>query len=161
VFDVLLQPDTLGIPGTRVFALGSNAELDWTALQPGTTGEVNGVFTDPVTSGEPLKSSLIVLDQNTTPEVSLLDGSITAIDATVPATPQLTINTPTLTAQCVTTDATTRYLQITESGGASETAEILPSNLAVGNSVDVYGSTDTVNAGCVLADTIQKYVTAP
>jgi hypothetical protein len=155
VFDVLLQPRT------RIFALGSNEELDWTALQPGTAGEVNGVFTDPATSGEPLKSSLIVLDQDTTPEVSLLDGSITAIDATVPATPKLTINATGVTGQCVTTDATTRYLQITESGSSSVTAEILPSSLAVGNSVDVYGATDAVNAGCVLADTIQKYVTAP
>ena len=154
-FDVLLQS------GTRIFALGSNAELTSAALQPGTAGEVNGVFTDPVTSGEPLKSSLIVLDQDTTPEVSLLDGSITAIDATVPTTPRLTINATGVTGQCVTTDATTRYLQITESGSASETAEILPSSLAVGNSVDVYGTTDAVNAGCVLADTIQKYVTAP
>ena len=155
VFDVLLQP------GTRIFALGSNDELGATALQPGTTGEVNGVFTDPVTSGEPLKSSLVVLDLDTTPDVALLDGSITAIDATVPATPKLTINATGVTGQCVTTDATTRYLQITESGSASETAEILPSSLAVGNSVDVYGTTDAVNAGCVLADTIQKYVTAP
>jgi hypothetical protein len=155
VLDVLLQP------GTRIFALGSNDELGATALQPGTTGEVNGVFTDPVTSGEPLKSSLVVLDLDTTPEISLLDGSITAIDATAPATPRLTINATGVTGQCVTTGATTRYLQITESGSASETAEILPSSLAVGNSVDVYGATDTVNAGCVLADTIQKYVTAP
>jgi len=155
VFDVLLQP------GTRIFALGSNDELGATALQPGTTGEVNGVFTDPVTSGEPLKSSLVVLDLDTTPDVALLDGSITAIDATVPTTPRLTIDATGVTGQCVTTDATTRYLQITESGSASETAEILPSGLAVGNSVDVYGTTDAVNAGCVLADTIQKYVTAP
>jgi len=155
VFDVLLQP------GTRIFALGSNDELGATALQPGTTGEVNGVFTDPVTSGEPLKSSLVVLDLDTTPDVALLDGSITAIDATVPATPKLTINATGVTGQCVTTDASTRYLQITESGSASETAVIPASDLAVSNSVDVYGTTDTVNAGCVLADTIQKYVTAP
>jgi hypothetical protein len=155
VFDVLLQP------GTRIFALGSNAELGATALQPGTSGEVNGVFTNPSTSGEPLKSSLVVLDQDTTPEVSLLDGSITAIDVTVPTTPKLTIDTTGATGQCVTTSATTRYLQITESAGASETAEILPSALAIGNTVDVYGSVDPVNAGCVLADTVQKYVTTP
>ena len=155
VFDVLLQP------GTRIFALGSNEELSAIAPQPGILGEVNGVFTAPLTSGEPLKLSLVVLDQDTTPEVSLLDGSITAIDATVPTTPRLTINATGVTGQCVTTDATTRYVQITESGSASETAEILPSGLAVGNSVDVYGTTDAVNAGCVLADTIQKYVTAP
>ena len=66
--DVLLQS------GTRIFALGSNEELTAPALQPGTTGEVNGVFTDPATNGEPLKSSLIVLDQDTTPEVALLDA---------------------------------------------------------------------------------------
>ena len=155
VFDVLLQP------GTRIFALGSNDELGATALQPGTTGEVNGVFTDPLTSGEPLKSSLVVLDLDTTPEVSLLDGTVTAIDATVPATPRLTIDATGVTGQCVTTDAATRYLLITESAGASETAEILPSDLAVGNSVDVYGNVDPVNAGCVLADTVQKYATAP
>ena len=68
--DVLLQS------GTRIFALGSNAELTSAALQPGTTGEVDGVFTDPATSGEPLKSSLIVLDQDTTPAVALLDAVI-------------------------------------------------------------------------------------
>jgi len=102
-----------------------------------------------------------VLDLDTTPDVALLDGSITAIDATVPATPKLTINATGVTGQCVTTDTSTRYLQITESGSASETAVIPASDLAVGNSVDVYGTTDTVNAGCVLADTIQKYVTAP
>jgi hypothetical protein len=155
VFDVLLQS------GTRIFALGSNEELTSAALQPGTEGEVDGVFTDPLTSGEPLKSSLIVLDQNTTPAVSLLDGSITAIDATVPATPKLTINATGVTGQCVTTSASPRYLQITESAGASETAEILPSALAVGNAVDVYGNVDPVDASCVLADTVQKYVATP
>jgi hypothetical protein len=30
----------------------------------------------------------------------------------------------------------------------------------VGNNVDVYGTTDPVESGCVLADTIQKYVPA-
>jgi hypothetical protein len=34
-------------------------------------------------------------------------------------------------------------------------------SLVVGNKVDVYGSADAVQSGCVLADTIQKYVTAP
>jgi len=153
--DVLLQS------GTRIFALGSNAELTSAALQPDTTGEVDGVYTNPATSGEPLKSSLIVLDQDTTPEVALTDATIKTIDNSVPATPRLTVDTATLTGKCVKTDATTRYLRITESNSASETAEITPADLAVGDDVDVYGADDATESACVLADTIQKYVTAP
>jgi hypothetical protein len=158
--DVLLQS------GTRIFALGSNAELTSAALQPDTTGEVDGVFTDPATAGEPLKSSLIVLDQDTTPAVALVDGTIATIvpdDDAVPETRRMTVDfaTPPVTDQCVTTDAGTRYLQITETASSSETAEITFADLAVGDDVDVYGDVDPADAQCVLADTIQKYVTAP
>ena len=149
---------------TRVFALGSNDELTWAAIQPGTPGEVNGVFTDPATNGEPLKSSLIVLDQDATPDTSVLDAEIKTIDAdndAVAATRRIAVDTATVIGQCVTTDAATRYLLITESSSTSETAEIAFANLAVGNEVDVYGSADAAQSGCVLADTIQNYVTAP
>jgi hypothetical protein len=156
-FDVLLQS------GTRIFALGSNEVLTSAALQPGTVGEVSGVFSDPLTSGEPLKSSLIVLDQDTTPEVSILDAVIDTIpvdnDAD-PATRRLTVDAGTLLDQCVKTDAATRYLLITESATSSETTEIAFTGLAAGNNVDVYGTTDPVELSCVLADTIQKYVPA-
>ncbi len=156
--DVLLQA------GTRIFAIGSNAELTSAALQPGTLGEVDGVFTDPATDGEPLRSSLIVLEQDATPDVALTDAVITGIpadDDMDPATRQLTVDTPSAMDQCVTTDAETRYLEITESSGASETMEIGFADLAVGDAVDVYGSVDTMDASCVLAGTIQKYLAAP
>ena len=151
--------------GTRIFAIGSNEELTSAALQPGTTGEVDGVFTDPATDGEPLKSSLIVLDQDTTPAVVLtdavIDNPIPADDDADPATRRFTVDTASLTDKCVKTDAGTRYLRITESPSTSETAEIAFADLAAGDTVDVFGSVDTVDDTCVLADTIQKYVTAP
>jgi hypothetical protein len=156
-FDVLLQS------GTRIFALRSNEVLTSAALQPGTEGEVDGVFTDPLLAGEPLKSSLIVLDQDTTPEVAILDATIDTIVAdndAVPETRRLTVDAGTLLDQCVTTDAETRYLLITESPTASDTTEITFADLAPTNSVDVYGTTDPVELNCVLADTIQKYVPA-
>jgi hypothetical protein len=156
-FDVLLQS------GTRIFALRSNEVLTSAALQPGTEGEVDGVFTDPLLAGEPLKSSLIVLDQDTTPEVAILDATIDTIVAdndAVPETRRLTVDAGTLLDQCVTTDAETRYLLITESPTASDTTEITFANLVETNSVDVYGTTDPVELNCVLADTIQKYVPA-
>ncbi len=159
MFDVLLQS------GTRIFALGSNEELTSAALQPGTRGEVDGVFTDPPTSGEPLKSSLVVLDQDATPDASILGATIDTIatdDDAVPETRRLTVDAGTLLDQCVKTDAATRYLLITESATASETTEIAFADLAVGNSVDVYGAADPAEpTTCVLADTIQKYVAAP
>ncbi|HET9694928.1 MAG TPA: DUF4382 domain-containing protein, partial [Steroidobacteraceae bacterium] len=67
VFDPLDGPaiDVALQAGTRIFAIGSDDELTAAALQGGTTGEVDGVFTEPATDGEPLKSSLIVLDQDT------------------------------------------------------------------------------------------------
>jgi len=156
--DVLLQS------GTRIFALGSNAELTSAALQSGTVGEVDGVFTDPATSGEPLRSSLIVLDQDTTPARSITGATIATIpadDDADAATRRLTVDvTGGASGQCVKTDSSTRYLSITESADASETAQIAFADLAVGDDVDVFGS-DDAEAGCVLADTIQKYVTAP
>ena len=148
--------------GTRIFAIGSNVELTSAALQPGAIGEVDGVFTDPATDGEPLKSSLVVLDQDTTPGVSVLGATVAVIDPdddAVPATRRFEVDTATTTAQCVRTDADTRYLAIAESADSSETTEILFTDLAVGDDVDVYGSME--GDACVLADTVQKYVTAP
>ena len=165
VFDVLFQRDVVeGYESTRIYALGSNQPLTLAALQPGTEGEVSGVFTNPLTSGEPLKSSLIVLDQDTTPAVAILDATIDTIAAdndAVPATRRLTVDAGTLLDQCVKTDAVTRYLLITESATSSETTEITFADLASGNSVDVYGAADPAEpTTCVLADTIQKYVPA-
>ena len=156
--DVLLQS------GTRIFALGSNEELTSAALQPGTTGAVDGVITDPATSGEPLKSALIVLDQDTTPAHAITGATI----ATIPADDDADAATRRLTVDvsggpaglCVKTDASTRYLRITESASASETVEGTFADLAVSDEVDVFGS-DDAEAGCVLADTIQEYATAP
>ncbi|HEX9207190.1 MAG TPA: DUF4382 domain-containing protein [Steroidobacteraceae bacterium] len=154
--DVLLQA------GTRIFAIGSHTELTSAALQPGATGEVNGVFTDPAVSGEPLKSSLVVLDQDTTPDVSVLDATVASLDSGGNnAEPNRFDVTVSASTQCVKTDATTVYLQVTESSNASETAEIAFANLAVGDKVDVYGKTDPVDSTCVLAGTVQKYVTGP
>lgn len=154
--DVLLQA------GTRIFALGSNAELTAAALQPGTTGEVNGVFTDPLVSGEPLKSSLVVLDQDATPAADLLDATVSALgadgDAAEPNRFDVTVGAVT---HCVKTDSSTLYLEITESATTSETAVITFAGLAVGNAVDVYGTVDPVEPACVLASNVQKYVTAP
>jgi len=149
--------------GTRIFAIGTTVELTSAALQPGAIGQVDGVFTVPATSGEPLKSALIVLEQNTTPAVALLDAviqsPIPADDDTVPATRRFTINTSSLTNKCVKTDAGTRYLQITETANTSDTTEIAFVDLAAGNTIDVFGTNDPVDTACVLADTIQKYAT--
>lgn len=156
--DVLLQS------GTRIYAIGSNVELTSAALQPGTSGEVDGVFTNPATSGEPLKSSLVVLDQDTTPAVALTDAQIMTIpadDDAVPETRRFTVDTASLTGKCVKTDASTRYLRITESPSSSETAEIAFTDLAVGDQVDVFGADDAAETACVLATTVQEYVTAP
>ena len=150
--------------GTRIFAIDGDTELTSAALQPGATGEVDGVFTVPATSGEPLKSSLVVLDQDATPAMSVLDATIKAIatdDDAVAATRRFEVDTATVTAQCIKTDAQTRYLKITESGTASETAEVTFAELAVGDKVDVYGDADAVDAACVLADVVQEYVAVP
>ena len=148
--------------GTRIFAIGSNEELNSSALQPGTTGEVNGVFTDPATSGEPLKASLVVLNQDTTPSAQVLDATVAALvpgpDVAEPNRFDVTVAAVT---KCITTDAATLYLQITESNTASETAAITFGGLAVGDQVDVYGKADPADASCMLAQTVQKYVTAP
>jgi hypothetical protein len=149
--------------GTRIFAIGSNAELTSAALQPATTGEVNGVFTDPATSGEPLKSSLVVVNDDTTPQTAVLDAKVASLvpgadGAAEPNRFDVTVGAAT---QCITTDAATVYLQITESNTASETAEITFGGLAVDDAVDVYGRPDPVQAGCVLAENVQKYVPAP
>ena len=157
LIDVLLQA------GTRTFALGSNEELTSAALQPGTLGEVDGVFTDPATDPvtQPLKAALIVLDVDATPDRSILEATIAAIvpdDDAVAETREITVDTSGLPGQCVTTDAATRYLTITETAGSSETADAVFADLLVGDNVDVYGSDDADKAGCVLAGVIQRYV---
>jgi hypothetical protein len=147
--------------GTRIFAFGSNTELTSAALQPGAMGAVDGVYTVPATSGEPLKSSLIVVEPNTTPAVALtsavIQSPIVADDDTVPATRRLSVNTATLTNKCVKTDANTRYLLITETADTSDTTQIAFTDLVAGNTVDIYGADDAMETACVLADTIQKY----
>ena len=148
--------------GTRIFALGSNQELTAVALQPGTFGQVDGVFTDPANSVDPLKSSLIVLAQNTTPAVSLLDAVIESPippdDDTVAATRRFTVdNVANPNGACVKTDVGTRYLLITETATSSDTTEITFADLMAGDKVDVYGANDATEPACVLADTIQKY----
>jgi hypothetical protein len=50
---------------------------------------------------------------------------------------------------------------ITETGDTSETAEITFSDLVADDTVDVFGADDAMEPACVLADTVQKYVTAP
>jgi len=151
--------------GTRIFALGSNEELTSAALQPGTTGEVDGVFTSPP-DGEPLKSSLIVLDTDTTPAVSLLSAVIqnpipSDDDPTTPETRRFDVTTVDALTKCVKTDGDTRYLMITETVDTSETTEITFNDLVAGDTVDVFGADDTTEPACALADTVQKYVTAP
>lgn len=161
--DALAPIDVLLQSGTRIFATGSNTELDSSALQPGTAGEVNGVFTDPATSGEPLRSSLIVLDQDTTPTASVLDATISALapgdnGVTEPNRFDVTVGAVT---QCVTTDVPTVYLQITETATSSETAGITFAGLGVGDKVDVYGATDPQDSSCIRASNVQKYVVVP
>ena len=156
VVDVLVQA------GTRTFALGSNEELTSAAIQPGTEGEVDGVFTDLVT--EPFKAALIVLDVDATPDRSILEATIAAIapdNDAVPETREITVDTSGLAGQCVTTDAATRYLTITQTADSSETADAVFADLLVGDSVDVYGTDDLVKTGCVLASVIQRYVEPP
>jgi hypothetical protein len=149
--------------GTRIFEFGSNVELTAAALQPGAIGQVDGVFTIPASNGEPLKSSLIVLEQNTTPEVALygavIQSPIPADNDAVPATRRLTVNTASLSNKCVKTDANTRYLLITETAATSETTQITFADLVAGNTVDVFGADDVIETACVLANTIQKYAT--
>jgi len=159
--------DVLFQSGTRIFALGSNAALGTDALQPGTTGEVDGVFTDPATSGEPLKSSLIVLDMDTTPTVVLEDAKVKTIDPLAsgadPALRRFTVDveTASLTGQCVKTDADTDYLLITESASSvtvEQKAGFDAMGLVENDVVDIYGSDD--GAGCVVASSIQEYKAA-
>ena len=87
------------------------------------------------------------------------DGHIAApVDDAVAETREITVDTSGLPGQCVTTDAATRYLTITETAGSSETADAVFADLLVGDNVDVYGSDDADKAGCVLAGVIQRYV---
>jgi hypothetical protein len=162
--DALLQS------GTRIFAIGSNEELDAGFIQPGTVGEVDGVFADPSTDPvtEPLRTALIVLEEGATaPEVSLIERKI---DATTPADPATTPPSGRITLEptdpvaaydCVKTTIDTRILQITETATSSETEEVEFGTLAVDDVIDVYGSEDPADSTCVIADTVQKYVPAP
>lgn len=162
--DVLLQS------GTRIFAIGSNEELNSGFIQPGTVGEVDGVFADPTTDPvtEPLRAALIVLEEGATaPAVSLIDRKI---DATTPADPATTPPSGRITLEptdpvaaydCVKTTVDTRILKITESATSSETEEVEFGTLAVDDVIDVYGSVDPADSTCVIADTVQKYVPAP
>jgi len=159
--DVLLQS------GTRIFAIASKAELTAAALQPGTVGEVDGVFanptTDPVT--EPLRASLIVLEEGASaPEVSLIDRSIASTAAADPATtpPSGTITLAAVdppALNCVKTTVDTRILKITQTATSSETEAVGFGTLAAGDAVDVYGRVDPADSTCVIAATVQVYVT--
>jgi hypothetical protein len=160
--DVLLQS------GTRIFAIGSNEELDAGFIQPGTVGEVDGVFADPTTDPvtEPLRAALIVLEEGASaPEVALVGREIASTEAaappTDPATGKITLTAldPPAAIDCVKTTAATRLLRITETANSSETAEIVFGDLAAGDEVDVYGSVDPDDATCAIADTVQVYAT--
>jgi hypothetical protein len=167
-------PDLISVllqAGTRIFALGSNEELTSAALQPGTEGEVDGVFTDlptdPVT--QRLNAALIVLDVDSTPEVSLTGRIITLkTETALPTTPasgtiDLKAVEPAAQFNCVNTTVDTRFLKITETPTSSETVDIDFDGLLVPDpadtdppTIDVYGSDDS--SGCVLASVVQQYV---
>lgn len=155
--DVLLQS------GTRIFSLGTREELTVAALQPGTAGEVDGVFSAPATAGEPLRAALLVLEEGANaPEVALLGreiASLTPADPpTTPATGRVTLAAVAPPAlDCVRTTADTRLLRILQSPTSSETEEIVFGDLAAGDEVDVYGSVDPADSTCVIADTVQVY----
>jgi hypothetical protein len=158
--DVLLQS------GTRIFAIGSNEELDAGFIQPGTVGEVDGVFADPTTDPvtEPLRAALVVLEEGATaPEVALIGREIASTDEVAPATDPVTgtitlkVLDPPAAFDCVKTNAGTRLLRITETATSSETEEIVFGDLAADDEVDVYGSVDPGDAACVIADTVQAY----
>jgi hypothetical protein len=162
--DVLLQS------GTRIFSIGSREELDAGFIQPGTVGEVDGVFKDPTTDPvtEPLRSALIVLEEGATaPDVALIERKIAATTPAAPATTPpsgriaLEATTPAAAYDCVKTTIDTRILRITEAAASSETEQVEFGTLAAGDTVDVYGSQDPDDATCVIADTVQKYVPAP
>ena len=87
--------------------------------------------------------------------------AIAADDDGDAATRRFTVDAPSALGQCVKTDADTRYLRITESADSSETAEIGFVDLAVGDVVDIYGASDVTDSACVLADTVQQYLTVP
>jgi len=151
--------------GTRIFALGSNAELTTAALQPGTSGQVDGVLTDPVAVPPvgPLKSALIVLDEDTTPVDSLPDATVKSIvplgAGADPLVREFSVDYGAITGKCVKTDSATKYLLITESAtSVAVEPKTFDTLVAVNDVVDIYGSEE---AGCVLADSIQEYVTAP
>lgn len=162
--DALLQS------GTRIFSIGSKEELNAGFIQPGTVGEVDGVFADPSTEPvtEPLRAALIVLEEGATaPAVALIDrriASTTAADpATTPPSGRITLEAtnPVAAYDCVKTTVDTRILRITETATSSETEEVEFGTLSTGDTVDVYGSGDAGEPACVIADTVQKYVPAP
>ena len=149
-----------------------NSEVGPDTILAGAGLEVNGVFADPTTTPktEPLNASLILFNEAAvTPDVVLTGGTITEIaddDDDVAETRQITVTTdgdPDPVANCVKTVAETRYLQIDSTGGSSVTTEITFDDLAVDDSVDVFGAGEVVPEGeppseCIVADTIQKYL---
>jgi hypothetical protein len=95
----------------------------------------------------------------------MLDRKIASTTPAAPATtpPSGTITleatTPAAVYDCVRTTVDTRILKITETASSSETEEVEFGTLAAGDTVDVYGSEAAVDPACVIADTVQKYVT--
>ncbi len=162
--DVLLQS------GTRIFSIGSREELNAGFIQPGTVGEVDGVFADPATDPvtEPLRAALIVLEEGATaPAVALVERKIASTSLADPATSPpsgritLEATTPAAAYDCVKTTTSTRILEITGTPTSSETRQVEFGTLVAGDSVDVYGSKDAGEPACVIADTVQKYVSTP
>jgi Domain of unknown function (DUF4382) len=150
--DVLLQS------GTRILAVGSSSELTSAALQPGTAGEVDGVFADPVTAGQPLKSSLIVLDKDATP-TRVLIGAVIDTPPDVKSG-RLSVIGIDKTEHCVLTSMTapaTLYLRVSESPTSTDIKVIAFGDLLEGDVVDVYGHDDPGGSSCIAADTIQDY----
>jgi len=148
-----------------ILNITTNEDLMPAAIQPGVIAEVDGVFKVPATNGEPLNASLILLTDPSEPAESLLAREIAAKTEASPTTDPVTgtIDLAPVADEldCVTTDVDTVILQITEGAGSTATETIGFADLAIGDSVDVFGDLDPGNPTCVLATNIQKYVTAP
>ncbi len=140
-------------------------------ILPGAELEVNGVFTDPTTDPktEPFKASLIVFKAAAPPPPpdQLVGGTITSIvddDDPDPLTREIGVTVGSDPESCVRTVEGTRYLEIDETGPSSITTEIGFDDLEEGDLADVFGTEQSAGdppTTCIVADTIQKYVTAP
>lgn len=140
-------------------------------ILPGAELEVNGVFTDPATDPktEPLKASLMLFKAAAPPPPPdrLVGGTITSIvddDDSDPLTREIGVTVGSDPEACVRTVDGTRYLEIDETGPSSVTTEIGFDDLAEGDPADVFGTEQSAGdppTSCIVADTIQKYVTAP